>query len=71
MSENVIGTTEAAIIAGRHKRTVVAWIRKGMLPAKKLPGKRGQYLIEPEDLESFLKDYYTPRPYTPSEDQKP
>lgn len=65
MIEDLIGTGEAAKIAGRHPRTVVAWIHKGMLPALKMPGGRGPYLIKKEDLRDLLDTLYTPLPYTP------
>lgn len=63
-------TTEAATIAGRHRRTVITWIRRGWLPAFKQSGERGPYSIKREDLEAFLKDRYTPKPYVPQENQR-
>lgn len=67
MSSNLIGTRQAAQIAGRHPRTVVSWIRRGWLPSQKLAGQRGPYLIDPDELRAFLKARYTPRPYQPDQ----
>lgn len=66
--KELIGTSQAAKIAGRHQRTVVSWIRKGLLPAKKLPGARGPYIIDPDDLQVLLIELYTPRPYRPQDE---
>lgn len=60
-----LSTREAAGIAGKHQRTIVTWIRKGELPAMKLEGKRGPYLIDKRDLEEYLAKRYTPHPYVP------
>lgn len=68
MSEQPLSTKEAGVIAGKHKRTIVAWIRKGLLPAMKLPGKRGPYLINREDLERTVATLTTPKPYHPEKD---
>ena len=65
MEEAPLGTREAAEMAQRHKRTVVNWIRAGLLPAEKMPGRRGSYVIKRSDLEKFLKQRYTPQPYQP------
>lgn len=67
MTEDPMGTRQAGKIAGRHQRTIVDWIRKGLLPAKKLPGKRGPYVIMEADLRQTMKDLYTPQPYTPGD----
>jgi len=69
MTEDPIGTREAGRIAKRHQRTIVDWIRKGQLPADKMPGKRGPYLIKRADLHQLIKDLYTPHPYQPEQDQ--
>jgi len=65
MSEMPLSTRRAAEIAGKHQRTIVAWIRKGLLPAEKFEGPRGPYLIKEEDLLALLKRRYTPKPYYP------
>jgi excisionase family DNA binding protein len=71
MSDKPLSTREAAEIARKHQRTIVAWIRKGMLPAMKFEGLRGPYLIKREDLMDLLAKRYTPRPYQPEEPEKP
>lgn len=65
MSEQPLSTRAAALIAGKHQRTIVTWIRKGELRAMKLEGKRGPYLIDKKDLEEYLAKRYTPHPYVP------
>lgn len=65
--ENLISTTEAAVIASKHPRTIVSWIRKGELAAWKFEGGRGPYLIDKNDLTELLKLKYTPKPYVPQE----
>lgn len=68
--DGLLTTRQAAEKAGKHPRTIVAWIRRGQLPAKKLPGNRGQYLISPDALESLLRKLYTPQPYVPGKATK-
>lgn len=65
MARNLLSTTQAAKIAQRHQRTIVAWIHKGKLAAMKMPGGRGAYVIEEEDLRALLDAMYTPLPYEP------
>jgi len=67
MTENkMLTTTQAAQRADRHSRTIVGWIRTGKLPAARLPGKRGQYLIDPDVLDEKLREWNTPQPYVPT-----
>jgi excisionase family DNA binding protein len=68
MSEMPLNTRQAALIAGKHQRTIVAWIRRKELRAMKLPGKRGPYLINKADLLELIKIKYTPKPYNPEGD---
>lgn len=63
--EGMITTREAAEIAGKHQRTIVAWIHRGLIPAVKVPGGRGAYYMKPDDLHAALKHMFTPVPYTP------
>lgn len=63
--QGYISTSEASKRSGFHQRTVTTWIHKGLLPAVRLPGKRGQYFINPEDLEELLRRMFTPQPYNP------
>lgn len=65
MSEQDLTTGQAGAIAGKHARTIVNWIHKGWLAARKLPGERGPYLIREDDLRQTMKDRYTPQPYDP------
>lgn len=68
MTEETVGTREAGRIAKRHQRTIVDWVRSGKLPAQKMPGKRGPYVINRSDLENLIKELYTPQPYDPDKD---
>lgn len=67
MPEGTIGTSTAALLSGMHQRTIVSWIHSGRLPAAKLPGKRGPYLIREEDLMKVVKEMSTPAPYVPKD----
>lgn len=49
-----LSTVECGHIAKRNRRTIVAWIKAGYLPATRLPGKRGHYRIRWEDLNNVL-----------------
>jgi excisionase family DNA binding protein len=64
---HLLTTAQASQKSGRHVRTIVSWIRDGKLPAMRLPGGRGQYLIEPADLEQLILILKTPVPYAPKE----
>lgn len=48
--EEVITVKEAAEHLNKHPGTVRRWIREGKLPARKLAGKYGVYLISRSDL---------------------
>lgn len=65
MPEGTIGTAQAAALSGRHQRTIVSWIHSSRLKAAKLPGKRGPYLINEDDLMDLVKELDTPQPYIP------
>lgn len=56
-----LDTLEAGSIANRHRRTIVSWIKRGHLPARQLPGARGQYRIIWKDLKELLEHKYVPR----------
>lgn len=49
-----LSTTEAAAESGIPKRTVIAAINRGELPANKLPGLTGSFLIERRDFDKWL-----------------
>lgn len=55
-----LDTHECGEIAGRHRRTIVTWIRQGYLPARQLPGVRGQYRVLWADLKQLLIRQYIP-----------
>lgn len=65
LPDGALGSAEAAAIAKVTQRTIVAWIRKGWLPAKKFSGGRGPYLIMEGDLMDLIDRIYTPQPYDP------
>lgn len=50
-------TTQCAAAANVHRRTIVTWIRSGILPATRRPGKRGHYRVLWGDL---YKSLYLP-----------
>lgn len=52
MTQDLISTLEAAVLLRKSVRTVHRMISRGELPAKKLPGATGSYVIDRSDLES-------------------
>lgn len=55
-----LDTKECGEIAGRHQRTIVTWIHNGYLPARQLPGVRGQYRVLWGDLKELLIRQFIP-----------
>lgn len=51
---DVLPTSEAARILGLDVRTVHRMIKRGTLPAHKLPGRTGSYVINRTDVEAIL-----------------
>lgn len=51
---NWIPVSSASQTTGIPKRTIIAAITRGDLPAAKLPGLTGAYLIDPADLERWI-----------------
>ena len=49
-----ITTSTAHQTSGVPKRTIIAAITRGDLPAQKLPGLTGAYLIDPDELDIWL-----------------
>lgn len=47
-------TKQAAEVAEIDRRTIVAWIHRGDLPATRRPGKRGHYRVLWSDLYAAL-----------------
>ncbi len=54
-ADQEIGTTTAALIAHRNRRTIINWCRKGYLKSMRIGGPRGQYVIIIGDLVSVLQ----------------
>jgi len=48
-----VTTTAASRTSGIPKRTIIAAINRGDLPAQKLPGLTGAFLIAPTDLTAW------------------
>lgn len=49
-----IGTSRAAEIADKNRRTVLKWCQEGLIPSRQMPGPRGQYEIRVSDLIAAL-----------------
>lgn len=62
--DDLLSAKEASEVVGQDRRTIIAWIRKGWLPAVKRPGPRGRYLVRHEDLINTAN-----RPYEPKEER--
>ena len=43
--DTILSTREAAELLGYNRRTIIAWISAGALPASRRPGTRGRYRI--------------------------
>ena len=57
MQATLITTAEAAERLGRSVPTVNRWARTGIIqPVHKLPGIRGPYLFDPEDIDALVKE---------------
>ena len=54
MDERPLSLNEAASIAAVWPATVSRWLRDGDLPGQRMPGERGQWLIDPAALDAFL-----------------
>lgn len=46
---------EGAVRLGVRPDTLSRWIRAGIIPAVRLPGRRGRYRIHPDDLRLALQ----------------
>lgn len=63
MSASKVYTTgEVAGFTGVNFRTVIRWIEKGLLPAYRLPGARGDHRISHDDLLIFMRANSLPIP---------
>lgn len=55
-TRDLVGSTEAARIAGTTERSIQRWASTGLLtPAAKLPGRTGAYLFERADVEALSR----------------
>lgn len=54
-ADQEVGTGTAALIARKHRRTIINWCKKGYLKSMKIGGPRGQYVILIGDLVTFLQ----------------
>ena len=51
----LLDSTEVAEILGVSLPTLQRWVRRGWVPAIKMPGGRGRLRFEPTDIQAFLK----------------
>lgn len=51
-----LSAAQAAAQSGRPKRTILYAIATGALPAQKMPGYNGIYLIDPIDLDKWMAE---------------
>lgn len=54
LADEELNTRDAAAEAKVDRRTIVAWIHRGILPAYRNPGPRGHYRILWKDLYQVL-----------------
>lgn len=59
--DHELSTRDAAAVAKKNRRTIVAWINRGELAAMKNPGARGHYRIRWEDLHQLLHTPAVPK----------
>lgn len=52
-SSNPLTVAEVALILGKDRKTILRWISAGRIPAQKLAGATGAYVIQPEDIEAL------------------
>ncbi|WP_280317241.1 helix-turn-helix domain-containing protein [Nocardia wallacei] len=55
-TSNVLSVVEAAERLGIGRRAVVDLIRTHQLPAEKLPGRTGAYVLTPDAVEEFRRN---------------
>jgi len=53
-TSELLGTAEVAQLLSKDVRTVHRMIRQGEIPAQKLPGRTGAYIIRRTDVEALL-----------------
>jgi len=62
VEDRIFTTGEIARMCKVNLRTVVSWIKQGLLKSYKLPGARGDNRIEYRILIAFLKEHSIPIP---------
>lgn len=55
-SRNPVTIAQAADLLSLDRKTVLRWITSGRLPAIKLAGRTGAYLIDPDDLDRLVAE---------------
>ncbi|HZL03964.1 MAG: helix-turn-helix domain-containing protein [Actinomycetales bacterium] len=53
-TSELLGTAEVAQLLSKDVRTVHRMIRRGEIPAQKLPGRTAAYIIRRTDVEAML-----------------
>ena len=53
-TSELLGTAEVAQLLSKNVRTVHRMIRRGEIPAQKLPGRTAAYIIRRTDVEALL-----------------
>ena len=53
-TSELLGTAEVAQLLSKDVRTVHRMIRRGEIPAQKLPGRTAAYIIRRTDVEALL-----------------
>lgn len=61
LQDEELTTKECAAAAKVNRRTIVTWIRRGILPATRRPGERGHYRILWKDLYEALYQPAVPK----------
>lgn len=60
-ADEELTTLQCAAVARLNRRTIVAWIHRGDLPATRLPGKRGHYRVQWRHLYEVLTTAVVPK----------
>ena len=53
-TSELLGTSEVAQLLSKDVRTIHRMIRRGEIPAQKLPGRTAAYIIRRTDVEALL-----------------
>ena len=54
MISQILSLSEAAELIGVDKSAVARWLRSGKLPGQRMPGDRGQWVIDRADVEAYI-----------------